>query len=174
MIAGHLRSRGPGRRRKGWSSGLPRLSGWNRRDWPTSLLRRIWETLMEVEPGRRRSQVHEARWLNLLGFRLAARLRAGGRRLAGGRDLAAAAGQPGPPHGHVPRRVVDPLAADRRRTGGRPAAGPGRSALIAPIRALHRQLVTGKGRGGDFSFPAATRRPKSGGCWDRWNSCPPA
>ena len=49
---------------------LSRSSGMNRREWPVSLLRRIWETLMEVEPGRRRSQSHEARWLNLLGSAL--------------------------------------------------------------------------------------------------------
>ena len=41
-----------------------------RNEWPSSLLRRMWEALMEVEPGRRRSAVHEARWLNLLGFSL--------------------------------------------------------------------------------------------------------
>ncbi len=41
-----------------------------RDDWPTSLLRRIWETLMELELGRRCSPSHEARWLNLLGYAL--------------------------------------------------------------------------------------------------------
>ena len=30
----------------------------------------MWEALMEMEPGRRRSIVHEARWLNLLGYAL--------------------------------------------------------------------------------------------------------
>ncbi len=42
----------------------------DRWDWPMSLLRRIWETLMEHEEGRRKSAQHEARWLNLLGFAL--------------------------------------------------------------------------------------------------------
>ena len=42
----------------------------DRWSWPTSLLRRIWETLMERIEGRRRSPAHEARWLNLLGFSL--------------------------------------------------------------------------------------------------------
>ena len=88
------------------------------------------------------------------GLRPAARLRAGGRRLARGRDVARAARQAGPPDAGVPRRMVDPLAADRRRAGGRAAAGPGRSAP-GPVRALHRQTTTGKGRGGDFSFAAA-------------------
>lgn len=38
--------------------------------WPTSLLRRMWESLMAMKEGRRRSPAHEARWLNLLGFAL--------------------------------------------------------------------------------------------------------
>ena len=37
-------------------------------EWPTSLLRRLWEMLMELEAGRRKSPPHEARWLNLLGY----------------------------------------------------------------------------------------------------------
>jgi molecular chaperone DnaK (HSP70) len=41
-----------------------------RHQWPPSLLRRIWETLMEMEAGRRRSSAHEARWINLLGYAL--------------------------------------------------------------------------------------------------------
>lgn len=44
--------------------------GSERPDWPTSLLRRIWEMLLELEPGRRKSAAHEARWLNLLGYAL--------------------------------------------------------------------------------------------------------
>ena len=41
-----------------------------RDDWPMSVLRRIWEALMEHEAGRRKSAKHESRWLNLLGFSL--------------------------------------------------------------------------------------------------------
>jgi hypothetical protein len=41
-----------------------------RHEWPTSLLRRVWELLMELEAGRRKSPEHEARWLNLLGYAL--------------------------------------------------------------------------------------------------------
>jgi len=41
-----------------------------KQQWPTPLLRRIWEALMEYESGRRRSPDHETRWLNLLGFAL--------------------------------------------------------------------------------------------------------
>jgi hypothetical protein len=41
-----------------------------RTEWPSSLLRRIWEQLLQLEPGRRRSAAHEGRWLNLLGYAL--------------------------------------------------------------------------------------------------------
>ncbi len=44
--------------------------GMNRDEWPTSLLRPLWEVLLEVEAGRRLSAQHEARWLNLAGFAL--------------------------------------------------------------------------------------------------------
>jgi molecular chaperone DnaK (HSP70) len=50
---------------------VKRLSGalgLDRDDWPATLLRRMWETLVELEGGRRKSPSHEARWLNLLGF----------------------------------------------------------------------------------------------------------
>ena len=42
----------------------------SRGNWPTSLLRRLWELLMDLEHGRRKSSTHEARWLNLLGYSL--------------------------------------------------------------------------------------------------------
>jgi hypothetical protein len=42
----------------------------SRNQWPTPLLRRILEELMENESGRRKSAEHEARWVNLLGFSL--------------------------------------------------------------------------------------------------------
>ena len=41
-----------------------------RHEWPSSALRRMWELLMEYEPGRRRTQQHESRWLNLVGYSL--------------------------------------------------------------------------------------------------------
>ena len=44
--------------------------GMNRDAWPTSLLRQMWEVLIETESGRRLSAAHEARWLNLTGFAL--------------------------------------------------------------------------------------------------------
>jgi hypothetical protein len=39
-------------------------------EWPASLARGFWETLHELEPARRLSPEHEARWLSLAGFAL--------------------------------------------------------------------------------------------------------
>jgi hypothetical protein len=49
---------------------LAEALGMNRDEWPTSLLRQLWEVLIEVEAGRRRSAQYESRWLNLAGFAL--------------------------------------------------------------------------------------------------------
>ncbi|PQO33461.1 molecular chaperone DnaK [Blastopirellula marina] len=39
-----------------------------RDQWPTSLLRRMWEHLMDLEAGRGKDPTHESRWLNLTGY----------------------------------------------------------------------------------------------------------
>ncbi len=49
---------------------LSETTGLNRDEWPMTLLRRIWGTLIDCESGRRQSPQHESRWLNLLGFSL--------------------------------------------------------------------------------------------------------
>lgn len=49
---------------------LAEAIGSDRQNWPASLLRRLWEALVEVEAGRTRTAMHEARWLNLTGFSL--------------------------------------------------------------------------------------------------------
>lgn len=49
---------------------LEEASAMSRLDWPPSLLRTFWETLLQVEEGRSRGTLHEARWLSLLGFSL--------------------------------------------------------------------------------------------------------
>ncbi len=54
----------------GLVKGLAKALEADRSQWPMSLLRRIWEALMEHDAGRRRSAAHEARWLNLLGYAL--------------------------------------------------------------------------------------------------------
>ncbi|MEI8017136.1 MAG: Hsp70 family protein [Schlesneria sp.] len=42
----------------------------DREEWPTSLLRQLWEALIDCETGRKLSAQHEARWLNLVGYSL--------------------------------------------------------------------------------------------------------
>ena len=127
--------------------------GSQRNSWPTSLCRRIWEALIEVEAGRRRSQVHEARWLNLLGFCLRP-----------GYGLAVDDWRVAETWRIVQGKLVHPTAACRmegwilwRRIGGGLLAGQQQALaepLLGPVRGLHRLLMTGKGRGGDFSFPS--------------------
>lgn len=39
-----------------------------REEWPPSLLRKMWEALIDTAEGRALSAQHEARWLNLTGF----------------------------------------------------------------------------------------------------------
>lgn len=46
------------------------IMGATRLELPPSFLRGLWEELLKVEDGRKRSILHEARWLNLLGFSL--------------------------------------------------------------------------------------------------------
>ncbi len=40
----------------------------SRQAWPPSLLRSMWQDLIDFEAGRSRSADHESRWLNLLGY----------------------------------------------------------------------------------------------------------
>ena len=146
---------GPGSKQQGDPAGLvKRLAatlGMDRRSWPTSLLRRIWETLMEVAEGRRRSQVHEARWLNLLGFALRPgyglavddwRVAETWRVLQG--KLIHATPTCRAEWWILWRRISGGLAAGQQLALAQP--------LLGPIRAMHKQLQTGKGRGGDLAL----------------------
>ncbi len=47
---------------------LETAAGIGRSDWPSSLMRALWEVMLEVEAARKLSDQHEARWLNLAGF----------------------------------------------------------------------------------------------------------
>ena len=133
---------------------LKRLSaatGMGRNAWPTSLCRRIWEALIDNEAGRRKSAVHEARWLNLLGFGLRP-----------GYGLAVDDWRVAETWRLVQGKLVHASAATRlegwilwRRIGGGLLAGQQQAMaepLLGPIRGLHRLVVGGKGRGGDFGF----------------------
>jgi hypothetical protein len=122
----------------------------DRFEWPMSLLRRIWETLIEFEAGRRKSAGHEMRWLNLLGFAL----RPGFGMAVDDWRVAETwrAVQGKLVHNTAPCRTESWILW-RRITGGLSAgqqlaiADP----FLSSIRGLHRRLTTGKG-GGDFGF----------------------
>ncbi len=130
---------------------LARRIGSSRNRWPASLLRRIWESLMDLETGRRHSQAHESRWLNLIGFSLRP-----------GYGLAVDDWRVAQTWATVQGKIVHPGAATWaegwilwRRIGGGLAAGQQQALaepLLGPIHGLHRQLTTGKRKGGDFTF----------------------
>ena len=122
----------------------------SRNQWPTSLCRRMWEALMEFEAGRRRSAVHETRWLNLLGFALRPgyglavddwRVTQTWTTLQG--KFAHAAANVRVEGWILWRRIAGGLAAGQQQALAEP--------LLGLVRGLHRQLTTGKGRG-EFSF----------------------
>jgi hypothetical protein len=124
--------------------------GSSRNEWPTSLLRRMWESLIDREAGRRTSAVHEARWLNLLGFALRPgyglalddwRVAETWRRLQG--NLAHPAAMCRAEWWILWRRIAGGLTAGQQQALADP--------LLGPLRALHHQMTTGRGRGGEFS-----------------------
>jgi molecular chaperone DnaK (HSP70) len=147
------RTFGPGADEKpdGLAKRLAAASGMSRNLWPTSLCRRIWDALMDVESGRRASPLAEARWLNLLGFALRP-----------GYGLAVDDWRVAETWRVVQGKLVHPTAACRvegwilwRRIGGGLAAGQQQALaepLLGPMRGLCRLAVEGKGRGGDFGF----------------------
>lgn len=51
-------------------SELTQALGMGRSEWPPQLLRTMWQTLIDLREGRKKSPEHEARWLNLLGYTL--------------------------------------------------------------------------------------------------------
>jgi hypothetical protein len=128
---------------------LTAATGMNRNAWPTSLCRRMWETLMEVEAGRRRGPVHEIRWLNLLGFALRPGFGLAVDDWRVTQTWTALQGKFAFPASRAEgwilwRRICGGLGAGQQQALAEP--------LLGPIRGLHRQLTTGKGRGGDLSF----------------------
>ena len=122
----------------------------DRSAWPMSFLRRIWETLMEHEAGRRRSVQHEARWLNLLGYALRP-----------GYGLSVDDWRVTETWRIVHGRIAHPSPSCRteswilwRRIAGGLPAGQQRALaepLLAAVRTLHRRL-TGGGTKGETHF----------------------
>jgi hypothetical protein len=115
-----------------------------RGEWPTSLLRRIWESLIELEPGRRKSPLHEGRWLNLLGYAL----RPGyGLAVDDWRVSETWRTVQGKLAHSAPTSRTESLILWRRIAGG---CSPGQQRaiaepLLAAVRTLHKKQMTGKG-----------------------------
>jgi hypothetical protein len=131
---------------------LAEALGAPRHQWPTSLCRRVWETLIELEEGRRRSAAHEGRWLNLLGYCL----RPGyglalddWRVMETWRLLYGRLAHPSPACRAESRILWRRIAGGLGRGQQRALADP----LLASVRGLHHQLTTGRGKGGGFDFP---------------------
>ncbi len=122
----------------------------DRWDWPMTLLRRIWETLIELQEGRRKSPGHEQRWLNLLGFALRP-----------GFGVAVDDWRVAETWRMVRDRLAHSTAGTRteswilwRRIAGGLSAGQQQAIadpLVSAVRGLHRRLVSGKGSS-DFGF----------------------
>ena len=116
-----------------------------RSDWPPSLLRHLWESLMEVESGRRLSLAHEARWLSLLGFALRPGygMAVDDWRVAQTRRLLTGLTFNNPTCRAewwiLWRRVAGGLPSGQQRALAQP--------LVADVRALHRALAKGRGSG---------------------------
>ena len=129
---------------------LEGLLGLSRREWPTSLLRRMWEELVVVERGRKLSAAHEARWLNLLGYSLRPGFGlavddwrvARTRKLLGGRLLHDAA-MCRAEWWIVWRRICGGM------TGGQQQALA--SSLLARVRQTHRRKAGGRRRSGSLT-----------------------
>ncbi len=123
----------------------------SRAEWPTSLLRRIWEALLDLQDGRRKSPAHEARWLNLAGYALRPgyglavddwRVAETWRNVQG--KLRHGAGSTRTESLILWRRIAGGLSAGQQKAIAEP--------LIAPVRGLHRRLTTGRGGAADQSF----------------------
>lgn len=129
---------------------LQKATDQSRDQWPPSLLRRMWELLMELEPGRRQSQSHEGRWLNLAGFGLRPgyglavddwRVAETWRTLYG--KLVHAAPAARTQWWILWRRIAGGLGRGQQQALADP--------LIAPLRNLHKRTTTGRGSA-DVSF----------------------
>ena len=122
----------------------------NRNDWPPSLLREIWSSLMEHEAGRKLSENHEARWLNMLGFALRPGFGMAADdwrveetwKLLQGRPI------------HSGTTCEAEWWILWRRIGGGLSSGRQTeltSSILPAIRKEHKQTVTGRGKGGKYA-----------------------
>ena len=131
---------------------LDEASNMRRDDWPTSLLRRIGDELIECFfDGRRKSPEHEARWLNLIGYAYRPgyglslddwRIEQLWRKVQG--NLISKTMDCRLQNWVLWRRVAGGLSAGQQKTLADP--------LIGNVHNLHRQATTGLGRGADMDL----------------------
>ncbi len=149
-LAGIQECFGPNSSRKpeGVIKHLVQIIGVNRGEWPISLLRRLWAGLIACEHGRRRSPIHEARWLNLLGYCLRPGYGAAADDWRVGQTWRVLQGQLIHPS---PMCRTEWWILWRRIAGGLPAGRQQSLAdpLLAAVRALQRQTTHGRS-GSDF------------------------
>lgn len=121
---------------------LTEAIGLDKSDWPPTLLRRLWESLLQHESGRRKSAAHEARWLNLVGYSLRP-----------GYGLPVDDFRVAETWKKVQGKVIHPAATCRtealilfRRIAGGFSAGQQRALaepLVSTVRALHKRATAG-------------------------------
>jgi molecular chaperone DnaK (HSP70) len=122
---------------------LAEVIGLERSEWPPSLLRELWETTLEFEPGRKLSPAHEGRWLSLLGFALRPGygLAVDDWRVAQTRRVVTALRHNNPncraEWWILWRRIAGGLPAGQQRALAEP--------LLADVRAAQRALAKGRG-----------------------------
>ena len=131
---------------------LDEASSLRRDDWPTSLLRRTGDKLIEhFFDGRRKSPEHEARWLNLIGYAYRPgyglslddwRIEQLWRKVQG--NLVGKTPDCRLQNRVLWRRVAGGLSAGQQKTLADP--------LLGNVRNLHRQATTGLGRGADMDL----------------------
>jgi len=131
---------------------LDEASNMRRDDWPTSLLRRIGDELIEgFFEGRRKSPEHEARWLNLIGYAYRPgyglslddwRIEQLWRKVQG--NLVGKTIDCRLQNWVLWRRVAGGLSAGQQKMLADP--------LLGNVRNLHRQATAGLGRGADMDL----------------------
>ncbi len=131
---------------------LDEASNLRRDDWPTSLLRRTGDELVErFFDGRRKSPEHEARWLNLTGYAYRPgfgmalddwRVEQLWRKVQG--SLTGKTVDCRLQSWVLWRRVAGGLSAGQQKTLADP--------LLGNVRSLHKQATSGQGRGPDMDL----------------------
>lgn len=145
---------------------LAEAVGLSRAQWPPSLLRAIWNILLQLAEGRRKSPVHEARWLNLAGYCLRPGFGMAADDWRVEETWRAISGRP--VHG-VPACLAEVRTLCRRIAGGLSAGRQNQlaSGVLPLIRQRLRQATTGRGR----AVPYASGNHEAAEIWRMLGAC---